>query len=386
MKIILISDSEELVAQVESLKSASDQLQVYQREHTSLRLDRLDIASTDIIVIDSEELIDDDARAISSIVHSLSACPDIVYLCKTSNQSQLVELIRAGASDVIHKPFHDRELTDSIERIRVKRYNTNRNQSKVLSFMSCKGGAGATFLATNLGYILATESQKKILYIDLHMQGGDAAFYLTNLTGSSTIADIAKHSDLDSMMITSATVQIEDKYLLLQAPDTPEKATGLNASHIDNLISVAIQDYDFVIIDLPHILDGLTIKALDRSDLIFVVTQPIMTYMKAVTHILHLLTRLEYDSAKVRVLLNRMDNVGVLSVSRVEESIQKNIAASIPNDFMNSVEAVNMGVPIVKAASDSPISNALRTMALELTGVSMPAPVKTSFLQKILRK
>jgi len=69
MKIILISDSEELVAQVESLKSASDQLQVYQREHTSLRLDRLDIASTDIIVIDSEELIDDDARAISSIVH-----------------------------------------------------------------------------------------------------------------------------------------------------------------------------------------------------------------------------------------------------------------------------------------------------------------------------
>jgi pilus assembly protein CpaE len=383
MKVVIISSSEASGGQIRaSLPGGSDQVQTLFRIDQALRLERIDMHSTDVIIIDSEMVIDEDIRVISSLVNSSGSEISFIYICNESSQSQLVHLMRAGVADVIHKPFESRELIEALDRIRGKKLSLSGQKNRVISFLSSKGGAGATFLASNLGYILATEFHKKVLFIDLHMQGGDAAFYLTSSTSPNTVADIAKNSELDSMMVTASSITVEPNYFLLQAPDSPEKAAGLLATHIDNLISVAASDFDYVILDVPHLLDGLTIKALDRSDLIFVVTQPIMTYLKAVNHILHLFSRLEYSTDKVRVLLNRMDNVGVLSVARVEDSIQKKIDLQVPNDFLNSVEAVNLGVPIVKIASDAQITNSIREIAREVTGEEVQA-VKKSFLQKI---
>lgn len=389
MKIVIISNTEDealILQKVVSSFYGSDQMQHLARIDKSLHLDRIDLPSTDIIIIDSDEVHDADVRAISSIAHGDTPHPpSFIYLAATTSHEELLRLIRGGVSDVLHRPIQPAEIRDAIDRIRSKRLHIGRaSKCKVLSFVSGKGGAGATFLATNLGYLLATEANKKVLYIDLHMQGGDASFYLTNIVATTTIADVVKSSELDSMMIAAATIPIETNYSLLPSPDSPEKAAGLSASNIDNLISVAIQDYDFIIVDLPHILDALTIKALDRSDLIFVVTQPIMTYLRAVAHMLHLFTRLEYDPSKVRMVLNRMDKVGMLSVARVEDSIQKNISLTVPNDFMNAVEAVNIGVSIIKSSPKSPISVALRGILAELVGEAVEEPPQKTFFQKIL--
>lgn len=391
MKTLVISDAEVAVETlIQTLKSSpagsAGSFTGLVRENDLLGLERVNISEYELLIIDSTNVHDEDLQIISALTHSLEDAPAVIYLCEASSQQQLVSLIRAGASDVLHKPFNAHELLDGMARIKSKRAGAHRHVSKVISFISCKGGAGATFLATNLGSVLAAESGKRVLYMDLHMQGGDAAFYLLNTTGTSSLADIAKNTDLDTMMVSAACTPIHENYSLLQAPDSPEKSTGINAAHIDNLIDVATKDYDYVIIDLPHTLDSLTIKALDRSDMIFVVTQPIMTYLKAVTHLLHLFTRLDYESSKVRVLLNRMDNVGVLSVARVQDSIQKKINLSVPNDFMGAVESVNLGVPIIKASPQSPITEALRTLAMELTGKAISLPVKKSIINKILRK
>jgi len=390
MKIVIISNTEDDAFAVQKTLNSfcgSDQIQSLGRIDAALHLDRVDLASTDIIIVDAEDVQDGDIRIISTVSHGVDLPPSFIYLSRTTTHDQLLHLIRAGVSDVLHHPIQQSEMRDAVDRIRAKRSNSGRgSKSKVISFISGKGGAGATFLAANLGYLLATEADKKVLFIDLHMQGGDAAFYLTNAVASTSIADIVRSADLDSMMIAAAAVPIEANYALLQSPDSPEKASGLNATHIDNLISVATQDYDFVIIDLPHILDALTIKALDRSDLIFVVTQPIMTYLRAVTNVLHLFSRLEYDANKVRVILNRMDNVGVLSVARVEDSIQKNISVTIPNDFMNAVEAVNLGVAIAQNTPNSSIVVALRKIVRELTGEDVLTEPKQSLFKKILGK
>jgi len=391
MKIIVISNSDESSLGVRKVLESFgdlDQIQNLARIDSALRFDRVDLASAEVVIIDAEQVSEQDIRSIASIEQAHPHL-SVIYLCNSSTHDELVQLIRAGVADVLHKPLHNNEFKLALDRIRDKKFNTGRRISKVISFISCKGGAGASFLATNFAYILAKECNKRVLFIDLHMQGGDAAFYLTNIQGGSTIVDIAKHSDLDAMMISSASILVEDNFYLLPSADSPEKAVGLNAGHIDNLISVASKDYDFVIIDMPHVLDGITIKALDRSDQIFLVTQPIMTYLKAVSLILNLFTRLEYEDSKVRVLLNRMDNVGVLSVARVEGSIQKNIAATVPNDFLNAVEAVNTGVAIAKVSPRSPISESLRMLAQELCGIggtTTKAVEKKSFLKKILYK
>ena len=80
----------------------------------------------------------------------------------------LLKAIRSGISEVISLPVSEPSLTHAIERHQLK-LNTNLSQhSKVISVMSCKGGSGATFIATNLGYILAEAFNKKVLLIVLN--------------------------------------------------------------------------------------------------------------------------------------------------------------------------------------------------------------------------
>lgn len=386
MKIAVIASTPERLHALQDLLERSpgqDQFIFLQRHGRELRLDRLDVFTTNVLILDSDLVDQDDLRLISATTRE-HANPAVIYLCGEFAGPQLLEAMRAGVSEVVSLPLKPAELSEAIERIRARHYISSayRPRGKIIAFMSCKGGAGATFLATNLGYTLAVECNQKVLYLDLHMQYGDASFYLTDTVTSTTLADIVKQSGLDSAVIASAAMQIADNYYLLQAPDSPERATGIQPQHIDNLLTVAIQSYDFVIVDLPHSLDALTMKVLDRSERIYPVMQPMVPYVRAMANQLRMFNLLGYESSKASVVLNRTDRNVSLSMKRMEDVIQKTIDRVIPNDFVNAAEAVNMGVPLVKMAPTSAVCASLREMAKDLCGV-VATPTKQGLMNRL---
>lgn len=386
MKIAVIASTPERLHELQTLLEKSpgqDQFIFLLRHGGDIRLDRLDVFTTNVLILDSDTVNQDDLRLISATTRE-HANPAVIYLCGEFTGPQLLEVMRAGVSEVVSLPLKPSELTEAVERIRSRHYISSayRPRGKVISFMSCKGGAGATFLATNLGYTLAVECNQKVLYIDLHMQYGDASFYLTDTVTHTTLADIVKQSGLDSAVVATAAMQISDNYYLLQAPDSPEKATGIQPQHIDNLLTVAIQSYDFVIVDLPHSLDALTMKVLDRSERICPVMQPMVPYVRAMASQLRMFSLLGYESSKVSVVLNRTDRNVTLSMGRMEDVIQKKIDRVIPNDFVNAAEAVNMGIPLAKMAPTSPVCASLREMAKDLCGV-VATPVKQGLMNRL---
>jgi pilus assembly protein CpaE len=386
VKIAVIASTPERLHELQEILERSpgdDQFVFLQRHGREIHLDRVDLFSTNILILDSDNVVSDDLRLIAKCTRE-HVNPAVLYLCGKHSETELLELMRAGVTEVVNLPLASAELRDAIERIRSRHYISSayRPRGKVLSFISCKGGAGATFIATNLGYALATECHQKVLLIDLHMQYGDASFYLTDKVSHSTLADIVKQSGLDSTVVATASLQIAPDYFLLQAPESPEKAAGIQPQHIDNLLTVAIQDYDFVIVDLPLTLDALSMKALDRSDRVFPVMQPMVPYLRAMGNLLHLFSMLGYDAHKVSVLLNRTDETLSISMDRMEDVIQKKIDRLIPNDFMHAGESSNTGLPILKVSADSPISTSLREMAKDLSGVVL-AQHKPNLFKKL---
>ena len=123
-------------------------------------------------------------------------------------------------------------------------------------------------------------------------------------------------------------------------------------------------------------------KALDRSEFIFAVMQPILTYVRAMSKILHVFTLLGYSAQKVKVVLNRMVKDVKPSQEKIEEGIQKPCDWVVPNDFANSVESSNSGIPVLKLAPDSNLSKSLVHMARHLTGEA-PEEEHKSLLSKI---
>jgi pilus assembly protein CpaE len=237
-------------------------------------------------------------------------------------------------------------------------------------------------VASNVGYALAETIGKKVLLIDLHTQYGDAAFHLSNIPSNSSISDVVKEPYLDSMMIVSASIRITNNYFILQSPDHPSKSVGILPSHIANLIAVAGQDYDYIIFDLPNLLNAIVMQALDLSQQVFIVTNPTISYLKALTHMIGLFNELAYASGKINIVLNRLDHIGGLNQKKVEEVITRPVQFTIAEDGARAVESISIGTPIVKMYSDEAISQSIQAIAALIAGEKIKSE-KKSFLTSI---
>jgi pilus assembly protein CpaE len=386
MKIAAIASNPEILTTIQGVlqdSSSSDQFIFLQRQNQDIRVDRIDLSSTNVLILDSEKISATDLRLISACTRE-NANPAVIYLTGPCSEQELLSAMRAGVTELIHTPIMGADLTAAIERIRSKKYISALHQTrgKIASFVSCKGGAGATFVAANLGYILAAEQNQKVLFIDLHLQFGDASFYLAEESGPTTLADIVTQAGLDSTVIATAAMQIRDNYYLLQAPDSAEDSLGIVASHIDNLLTIAVQDYDLVIVDLPLIVDALVMKALDRSDYIFTVMQSMVPYMRAVTKMSNLLNKLGVDRKKVKIVLNRVDPSIDISIAKMEDAIQAKIDFTITNEYAIVAKSVNIGRPVLLLEPENKICDNLRVLAGSLTGQAVK-DMPSSFFKKI---
>ena len=371
MKIATIASTEETLLNVKEIlekNDSQDQFVFLRRRDLEIAPERVDLFSTNILILDAEKITKEDLKSISVFTRD-NPNPAVIYATSERDNAQIIELMRAGISEVIGLPIVSSELMEAVERLRTRRYinTTYHARGKILSFISAKGGAGATFIATNLGYSLANRIKKKVLLIDLHIQFGDAAVYMSELPGQTTLSDIISQAGLDSSVIAAATSQIDNNYFILQAPISPEKASGITPQHIDNLLSIAIQDYDYVIMDLPRVVDAISMKVLDRSDRIFLVLQPIIPYIRGASKLLRLFALLGYESSKISVISTRSDGDKAISKNDIEATIQKSIDVEFKNDFSNCMESSNSGVPIEKLDSNSTFSKTLLTLAAQIS-------------------
>lgn len=385
MKIAVIASTSTILNTLQEAlasNSGQDQFVFLTRRSGKINLEEIDLVSTSIVIVDADKIEPLDLAVITSCTRN-SMNPAFVFLTTAPTETMLLDLMRAGVNEVVKLPLNIAELSAAIERIRTRHYISSATppRGRIISFVSCKGGAGATFLATNLGYVLATNFNKKVLYIDLHMQYGDASFYLSETAGKNSFADIIGQAGLDSTVVASSSMQVAKNYYLLQAPEAIEKTSGIKPQQVDNLLSVAVQDYDFVLVDIAETFDGLTMKALDRSEQIYAVMQPILPYVRAMSKVLHVFTLLGYSAQKVKVVLNRMGKDTKPSQAKLEEVIQKTCEWVVPNDFNNSIESANSGVPIQKLAPDSPVSKSLMYLAANLVGDKVSA--RPSFFARL---
>lgn len=389
MNITIIATNEEMIKnlqQVFSVNRNADQFIYMSRIDKDLRINRIDIDKTNILIIDSKKILQEDLASVS-LLNQERIHPIVIYLASEWTKENLIDLMRAGVNEIIHLPLNgtSADLLDAIERIRQKFYiaSSYKPKGKIISFVSAKGGAGATLIAINLAYLLADKNKKKVLYVDLHLQYGDAAYYLTDTPGPSNLAEIISQPYINSVTIASAAIQVADNYYLLPASNSIEKSSKIQPHHIDNLLTVASAEYDFVLLDINSSLDPIGMRALDRSDFVYIVAQPILNYLKALINILGIFTELNYARKRIKIVMNKFDLESGISVDKVADLIGRDVSAKIPYDPIEVDQSINSGIPIVKTSKSSEVSIAIEDLCKDFLGIEK-IPCNESILSKIL--
>lgn len=290
----------------------------------------------------------------------------VILLCATQTHDFLIGAMRAGVREVLPAPVSAEALTAAVNRVAAKRPGIhNKTAGKILAFISCKGGSGATFLATNLGYQLARTSS--VLLIDLNLQFGDALSFVHDGRPATTLADVvADISRLDALLLTGSAVQVTPSYSILAAPEEPAQALAVKPEHLEAILNLAVNQYDFVLLDVARNLDALTIKVLDRASKIFPVVQASVPDLRHAKKLLALFKSLDYPSDKVELLVNRFGSGGDIGVDEIRRTLGIAAVHTIPNSFKEVNDSINHGDPLAEMHRSNAVIRNLASFALSL--------------------
>jgi pilus assembly protein CpaE len=309
----------------------------------------------------------------------------MVMLCVNQSPDFLIHAMRAGVREVLKSPVTKEVLLAAVERTeqRLGLVARPRDPGTIAAFVPCKGGSGATFIATNLGYQLAAEN-KKVLLIDLNLQFGDAVLFIHDSKPATNLGDVARNIQrLDASFLAGNLVKISPNYGVLAAPEDPGQAIEIKPEHIDVLLNVAVNHYDFVILDVGRILDAVTIKALDRANYVFPVMQLTLPFLRDANRMVSAFRTLGYSRDKIRLLVNRLEKSSELKLVDVERTLGLSAFKTLPNSYQAVAAAVNHGRPIASFARTNAVAKALQELAQTLIP---PAAEGSSLLGKLLRR
>lgn len=296
-----------------------------------------------------------------------------VLLLEQESSDVLLRALRMGVREVVPVTALERDLVPALRRLQRLASERGDRRAKVLSFFSCKGGSGATFLAANLGYALAQAPETRVLLIDLNLQFGDAHLLVSDRKPTMSIADLAREIErVDLAFLKASMLDILPNYGLIPSPEDPTHAREVRPAHIDSLLALARSEFDYVILDLGRSLDAVTVRALDQSDFVMPVLQVTVPFVREARRFLQLLRSLDYPSAKVRPLVNRYLKSAELTLDDVTRALGMDVFATIPNHYSSVAASVNQGVPVMKLARSSPVSRSLEGLAKSFREQSVP--------------
>ena len=291
----------------------------------------------------------------------------------------LLSLMRAGVREVIADSAAQ-TLQYVIERAQLRVKGASVNRGRVLGFVAAKGGDGCSCLAANLA-VAISQSGNRVLALDLSLPFGDLDMYLTGRHHSQDLSDISSQSDrMDQPLLDSLVQHISQTLDLVPSPATFEKIVHIEPEQVSELIRIAINFYDYILVDLGDSFDQVGLWALDRIEDLCIVATPTLPSMRRAGQLLNLWRDLEKPVSHVQIILNRVAASGSISGAEIEKMIGKPVGKSIPSDFKAVQDALLMGKPVVTVAPKSKFSQTILDWAMLLTGSSQP---KSSLWQRL---
>ncbi len=374
MKALLITRDSLLNAEIASQGAARVPPLTLVATRASLReaLDRLVSDAPALVIVDASDFEPSEADQLERLSKHYPGA-SFMLLTREHQQDLLIRAMRAGVREVLQLPLVHRAFHEAMDRVAASVGVTSMHDGKVLAFISCKGGSGATFISTNFSYALATLVDKKVLLIDLHGQFGDATLYVSDQKAAMTLSDVCGQiARLDAAFLASCLVHITPGFGILAAADDPTRAVDLKADHMDAILRVARQNYDYIVLDVGRQIDAISLRALDSADAIYPVLQLGLPDIRDGRRLLDIFRSLGYPIENTRLIVNRYEKGGKLRLQDLQSALGAEVLHTIPNDYLAVTDSVNQGVPALQLSRSAPISRSLTELVELITARRLP--------------
>ena len=368
-------------------KENYDVISSYLRDESDSNV--VNFCSTDNSTIYILSLTDDWAKEISSIREECNLEANPVLVFGPDNTKAMREALKMGAVDYYSNPEQITELDERlqviIEELAIAKENkVEEKQNLVTTVINTEGGAGASFIASNIAHLFASQHNQHVALLDMDVQFGSHALNLdlSLKYGLSEVLDSVDNLDASSLPGLFSK-HSSGLHVLGEKLDEIVLPNELSSDGIEKLISLSSEEFDHTVIDLPRQIDAMFAATVVKSSRIILVMQQTLAHVRDTKRLLTILMQeFEIPKEHITVILNRYDAEHAITIEDIESTIDHRPLIILPNDYKRAVKAVEVAKPFVDFAPTTPLAHALTEITQELTGAPPEAKTKVTFFKR----
>src|SRR3972149_6858170 len=220
----------------------------------------------------------------------------------------------AGARGYLFRPVKPEDLVRSIhgvleqeERKRMRLSGETLEtaaRGTVITVFGAKGGIGKTTISTNLATALVRTTGSTVALVDMDTRFGDVAIMM-DVAVEQSIADLARRvDDLDRDQVRDYLVRHHSGAMILPAPLHPTEWRNLMPQHIEKIITLLGQSFDYVVIDTPGTFNEIIAVTLEQASMVLLVTSMDIASIKDTALALEMLRAASISEDKVKLTIN----------------------------------------------------------------------------------
>jgi pilus assembly protein CpaE len=301
---------------------------------------------------------------------SSGASRHIFLISGAVDPNLLIQALKVGAKEFFPLPLKIDEVKKALLKFQAseaamveKPRDSMGKEGTIIDVIGSKGGVGTTTIAVNLAAdILHSDPGKMVALLDMNLLFGDIPIFLGMESPLFDWAEIARNiSRLDSSFLMGAMYKHKSGLHVLPSPTSIFEVVTGGSEIIAKLLKLMKTMFDYIVIDGGQDLGEMSKAILKLADRVLIVTLLNLPCLINVKRLRETFLRLGYPSDnRVLLVANRVHKKsGSISADDAARTLKKNFSWSIPNDYPNTMNAINMGRVLNDIATSSDINRQL---------------------------
>ncbi len=331
----------------------------------------------DVIVVAIEEPVIRALQTVEAVADLLPQSPLVAY-SSIKDPASMRKAMLAGVGDYLVTPVQEEDLVSSIHGVLAQEERRRARISgevdepiacgTVLTVFGAKGGIGKTTISTNLATALVQKTNQSVVLVDLDTRFGDVAI-LMDIPVERSIANLAAMEDeINREMLQDCLYTHNTGVTILPAPVRPTDWRNVHAGHIERVVMLLAQSYDYVILDTPGTFNDIVARSLELATMVLLVATVDMASLKDTLLAIDMLRSWNYPQEKVKLVINATNEASNVQPQEVKRMLGRDVFWSIPYD-RNISTSTQLGMPVVVTKPSSKAAESMVELAYALSGV-----------------